>query len=166
MSSEVVLPKSGNKEDIYNHLLEQMPYLFPECDHYLSSLSNFPAVLKESFPVISWVGFYLVSDEKLVLGPFQGKIACTEIQSGRGVCGKVMVTKETEIVANVHEFPGHIACDSGSNSEIVVPLVKDGILLGVLDLDSYEFSAFDEVDKKYLEQMVGQLLSTTTIPKI
>lgn len=166
MSSELKLPVSAVKEEVYKYLLEQMPHLIQETDHWLSSLSNFTAVIKESFPKVSWAGFYLVTEGKLVLGPFQGKIACTEIQPGRGVCGKVMVTKETEIVENVHDFPGHIACDSGSNSEIVVPLLIDGKLLGVLDLDSYDFSTFNDTDRLYLEQLVAQLLSKTTIPNI
>lgn len=166
MSSELNLPVSAVREEVYKSLLEQMPHLIQEADHWLASLSNFTAIIKESFPRVSWAGFYLVKDGKLILGPFQGKLACTEIQPGKGVCGKVMVTRETEIVENVHNFPGHIACDSGSNSEIVVPLQKEGKLYGVLDLDSYDFSTFNDTDRLYLEQLVALLLSKTTIPNI
>ncbi len=166
MSTELYFSPDTGKIERYELLLQQAEHLFLTEDHWLSSLSNFTAVLKEAFPVISWVGFYFMSNGKLVLGPFQGKIACTIIAPGKGVCGKVAVTRESEIVENVHEFPGHIACDSGSNSEIVVPLIKNGELLGVLDLDSYKFSAFDGTDKEYLEKLVAILLKVTTIPEL
>jgi len=166
MSSELKFSPGAGKVERYELLIEQAGHLFLPEDHWLSNLSNFTAVLKETFPVISWVGFYFMSGGKLVLGPFQGKIACTLIEPGKGVCGKVALTRETEIVENVHEFPGHIACDSGSNSEIVVPLIKNGELLGVLDLDSYEFAAFDGTDKEYLEKLVSTLLNVTSIPEL
>ncbi len=166
MSSELKFSPGAGKAERYELLLQQAEHLFLAEDHWLSSLSNFTAVFKEAFPVTSWVGFYFMSNGKLVLGPFQGKIACTVIAPGKGVCGKVAVTRETEIVENVHEFPGHIACDSGSNSEIVVPLIKNGELIGVLDLDSYGFGSFDETDKEYLERLVALLLEVTLIPEL
>lgn len=166
MSAELKISAKAGKVERYELLLQQAGHLFIAEDHWLSSLSNFTAVLKETFPVISWVGFYFMSGDRLVLGPFQGKIACTVIAPGKGVCGKVAVTGKTEIVENVHEFPGHIACDSGSNSEIVVPLIKNGKLIGVLDLDSYEFAAFDGTDKEYLEKLAAILLRVTTIPEL
>ncbi|MBK6680107.1 MAG: GAF domain-containing protein [Ignavibacteriales bacterium] len=153
-----------SKEERYTLLLEQMPHLIQKDDHWLSSLSNFVAVLNQVLSDASWVGFYLVDNNKLVLGPFQGKLACTQIQFGKGVCGKVAETLITEIVPNVHKFPGHIACDSESNSEIVVPVIKDSVLIGVLDLDSTLFNTFDEIDKIYLEQLVDILITNSTIP--
>ena len=110
---------------------------------------------------ITWAGFYLIEGDKLVLGPFQGKPACIEIQMGRGVCGTAAMTHETQVVPDVHKFPGHIACDGASNSEIVVPLIRDGELFGVLDIDSPVFDRFSEEDeiglRKYAE-IVSQLL--------
>ena len=120
----------------------------------ITSLSNMSALIFNSLQDVSWAGFYLVRDGKLILGPFQGKIACTEIKFGKGVCGTTAEKKETIIVKNVHEFPGHIACDSESNSEIVVPIFKNGELYGVLDLDSKKLERFDEKDKILLESMV------------
>lgn len=166
MSAELKFSPEAGKAERYELLLQQAEHLFLVEDHWLANLSNFTAVLKETFPVISWIGFYFMSEGRLVLGPFQGKIACTVIAPGKGVCGKVAVTGETEIVENVHEFPGHIACDSGSNSEIVVPLIKNGKLIGVLDLDSYEFAVFDGTDKEYLEQLAAILLKVTSIPEL
>lgn len=153
-----------SKEEKYKLLLEQMPHLILRDDHWLSSLSNFVAVLNQVLSDVSWVGFYLVDGRKLVLGPFQGKLACTQIQFGKGVCGKVAETLMTEIVPDVHKFPGHIACDSESNSEIVIPIIKDSVLIGVLDLDSTSFNTFDEIDKLYLEQLVDILIQNLTIP--
>lgn len=158
MSFSLSLQPDQSDEQIYHDLLPQVKMLVDKNDHLLSNLSNFTALLKEAFPKISWVGFYLFDGQKLVLGPFQGKVACTSILMGRGVCGKAAADKETVIVPDVHKFPGHIACDSGSNSEIVVPLLKNGSLLGVLDLDSYLLDAFSATDKKYLEQMAEHIV--------
>jgi GAF domain-containing protein len=158
------LMSAQSKEEKYNLLLEQMPHLILPDDHWLSSLSNFVAVLNQVLSDVSWVGFYLVDGRKLVLGPFQGKLACTQIEFGKGVCGKVAETLKTEIVPDVHKFPGHIACDSESNSEIVVPIIKDFVFIGVLDLDSTSFNTFDEIDKLYLEQLVDILIKNLTIP--
>jgi GAF domain-containing protein len=158
MSFSLSLQPDQSDEQIYHDLLPQVKMLVDKNDHLLSNLSNFTALLKEAFQKISWVGFYLYDGQKLVLGPFQGKVACTAILVGRGVCGKAAADKETVIVPDVHKFPGHIACDSGSNSEIVVPLLKNGALLGVLDIDSYLFDAFSATDKKYLEQMAEHIV--------
>ena len=135
-------------------LPEQLENLISPDKYEITSLSNMSALIFYNMPDVSWAGFYLVKDGKLILGPFQGKIACTEIKFGKGVCGTPAVKKETIIVKNVHEFPGHIACDSESNSEIVVPIFKNGELYGVLDLDSKKLERFDEKDKILLESLV------------
>ena len=122
----------------------------------IAKMANVSAALHETFG-FWWTGFYRVENEELVLGPFQGPIACTRIKYGRGVCGTSWQRGETVIVPNVHEFPGHIACSSASNSEIVVPLIRDNKVIAVLDIDSTEFGTFDETDKAYLEQIVGLL---------
>ena len=122
----------------------------------IAKMANVSATLHETFG-FWWTGFYRVENNELVLGPFQGPIACTRIKYGRGVCGTSWQREETVIVPNVHEFPGHIACSSASNSEIVVPLIRDNKVIAVLDIDSTEFGTFDETDKAYLEQIVGLL---------
>ena len=132
----------------------QLESLISKDKYEITSLSNMSALIFNSLQDVSWAGFYLVREGKLILGPFQGKIACTEIKFGKGVCGTTAEKKETIIVKNVHEFPGHIACDSESNSEIVVPIFKNGELYGVLDLDSKKLERFDEKDKILLESMV------------
>ena len=138
-------------------LPEQLESLISLDKYEVTSLSNMSALIFYNLPDVSWAGFYLVRDGKLILGPFQGKIACTEIKFGKGVCGTTAEKKETIIVKNVHEFPGHIACDSESNSEIVVPIFKNGELYGVLDLDSKKLERFDEKDKDLLESLVKVL---------
>jgi GAF domain-containing protein len=144
-------------KDIYEELLPQAKELLDKNEHWVTNLSNLSALLKQAFPKISWIGFYLFDGEKLILGPFQGKIACTLIPIGKGVCGSAAQQKKTLIVPNVHEFPGHIACDDESNSEIVVPMLKEDELIGVLDLDSPQLAAFNETDKQYLEKICGFL---------
>ncbi len=138
-------------------LVEQLESLISKDNYEITTLSNMSALIFYSLQDVSWAGFYLVKDGKLILGPFQGKIACTEIKFGKGVCGTTAEKKETIIVKNVHEFPGHIACDSESNSEIVVPIFKNGVLYGVLDLDSKKLERFDENDKLLLESLVKVL---------
>ena len=138
-------------------LVEQLESLISKDNYEITTLSNMSALIFYSLQDVSWAGFYLVKDGKLILGPFQGKIACTEIKFGKGVCGTTAEKKETIIVKNVHEFPGHIACDSESNSEIVVPIFKNGVLYGVLDLDSKKLERFDENDKLLLESLVTVL---------
>ena len=135
-------------------LPSQLENLIALDKYEVTTLSNMSALIFYSLPDVSWAGFYLVEDGKLVLGPFQSKIACTEIKFGKGVCGTTAEKKETIIVKDVHKFPGHIACDSESNSEIVVPIFKNGELYGVLDLDSKKLERFDEKDKELLESLV------------
>lgn len=157
MAEEIVIDKSLDKKDIYKQLIHQIEEILVADEPVLSSLSNLTAVLNEAFDKISWIGFYIFKTDKLYLGPFQGKIACTVIDPGKGVCGTAAEKRESIIVDNVDEFPGHIACDSGSKSEIVVPIVIGDKIWGVLDLDSYDYSSFDEIDKKYLEQICKRL---------
>lgn len=130
-------------------------------EHRLSVLANTSAFLNEQLHTINWVGFYLNEDNKLILGPFQGKVACYTIPIGKGVCGTAAKLKETVLVKNVHEFKGHIACDSASNSEIVVPMIKDNELIGVLDIDSPILNRFDEKDQEFLEKIVDILIEET-----
>ena len=151
MSDKIILNKNGDAEEIYSALIPQINALINCEEPVISNLSNLTAVLKDAFDKISWVGFYLLKENKLFLGPFQGKVACTIIEIGKGVCGTSAQKKETIIVDDVDKFPGHIACDEGSKSEIVIPLIKNNKLIGVLDLDSYHYSSFDAIDKKYLE---------------
>lgn len=154
MAETILINKNLSLEEKYVELTKQVKSLLSGNDNLLSSLSNFTAALKQTFEKISWVGFYLFDGEKLYLGPFQGKVACTEIKIGSGVCGTAAEKRETVIVQDVEKFPGHIFCDADSKSEIVVPILKDGKLYGVLDLDSTGLGSFNETDKKYLEEMV------------
>jgi len=124
----------------------------------ISLYANLSALLKQTLSDVSWVGFYLFNGTALYLGPFQGKVACVDITLDRGVCGLAARTKKTVIVSDVHQFPGHIACDEGSNSEIVIPLVKNKQLIGVLDIDSYSFARFDKVDQNYLEKFIQSIV--------
>ncbi len=148
-----------NKNEIYNEILKMAKDLFIENIYPTTNMANASALLFNSLKNINWAGFYLLDNNELILGPFQGKIACTKIKIGKGVCGTSARLRETIIVPNVHEFPGHIACDSSSNSEIVVPIIKNEILIGVLDIDSFEFNNFDEIDKTNLENFINILLN-------
>ncbi len=151
-------------EEKYKLLDKQLKELLNPNDHELSNLSNLTSALKETFKKISWVGFYLYDKEKLYLGPFQGKVACTTIEIGKGVCGTAAAKKETIIVPDVDKFSGHIACDSDSKSEIVLPIInKNGKLFGVLDLDSSEYNSFNETDKIYLEDICKFLVDEILI---
>jgi L-methionine (R)-S-oxide reductase len=143
---------AGNKEELYSSLAPQIKALIGNETDSVANLANVAAALKEAFRFF-WVGFYLVKDDELVLGPFQGPIACTRIQKGRGVCGTSWATEKVIVVDDVEAFPGHIACSSFSKSEIVVPIVKDNIVVGVLDVDSDELATFDEIDEKHLTQL-------------
>jgi L-methionine (R)-S-oxide reductase len=125
----------------------------------IANLANAAALLFWNLPAINWTGFYLLKQRELVLGPFQGKIACVRIKLGQGVCGNAAEQRQTLVVPNVHEFPGHIACDSASNSEIVIPIIKSDGLIGVLDIDSPEFGRFDDQDKSELEKFVQILIA-------
>ncbi|MBR3301641.1 MAG: GAF domain-containing protein [Firmicutes bacterium] len=151
-------PKEGPKNMTdYKSLTMSVKAVTSECPHLIANLANTAALIWEYMDDINWAGFYLVQDGKLVLGPFQGKMACTEIEIGSGVCGTAVAQEKTQLVPNVHEFSGHIACDSASNSEIVVPLRKDGEVFGVLDIDSPSFGRFTEEDKDHLEYLAGLL---------
>ena len=146
--------QSTSKLELYENLVPQLRSLLAGERDFIANAANFASLLYHSLPELNWAGFYLLKDKELVLGPFQGKPACVRIAVGKGVCGVAAAQRETVIVPNVHEFPGHIACDSASNSEIVVPLEKDGRLLGVLDLDSPQFARFDDEDAEGLNRLV------------
>ncbi len=159
MAETILVDKDLSKEEKYKLLVKQIKTLLVKEDNVLSNLSNFTAALKQTFDFISWVGFYLFDGEKLYLGPFQGNIACTNIEIGKGVCGTSAKKLQTIIVEDVNKFPGHIACDADSKSEIVIPILKDNKLYGILDLDSYDYNSFDLTDKKYLEELCSFLSS-------
>ncbi len=145
------------KDEGYPLLIQQAKSLIEDEKDIIANLSNISALLNEFFTDINWVGFYLLKDNELVLGPFQGKPACTRIQIGKGVCGTAVAEKKTQIVDDVHKFKGHIACDSASQSEIVVCLCLNDHVVGVLDIDSPVLSRFDEIDRKYLEELASLL---------
>ena len=154
--SENLFVHAGPKNEKYQTLLQQVPALLdPQVDE-VANMANLAAALKETFGFF-WVGFYRVQGESLVLGPFQGPLACTSIAKGKGVCGAAWETSSTLVVNNVHEFPGHIACSESSKSEIVVPVLRSGKVLAVLDIDSDEFATFDEIDQNYLEKICACL---------
>lgn len=157
MSEALVINSDATIDEKYQLLIKQIKSLLRKEDNLITNLSNFTAALKQTFSKISWVGFYLFDGSKLYLGPFQGKVACTEIQIGSGVCGTSAKERKTIIVDDVDNFPGHIACDVESRSEIVVPIFKEDKLFGVLDLDSTTYNSFNETDKKYLEKLVNFL---------
>jgi GAF domain-containing protein len=154
MSESLRISSSVSLEEQYNLLVKQVKSLLNKDDNVITNLANLSAALKQTFNKISWVGFYLFDGKKLYLGPFQGKVACTEIKIGDGVCGTSAKKRETIIVPDVDKFPGHIACDVESRSEIVVPIFKDEQLFGVLDIDSNDYNSFNDVDKKYLEEII------------
>ena len=143
----------------YGTLIEQLSALTEGVPHPVANLANAAALLWQSLKNINWAGFYLLEEDVLVLGPFQGKTACIEIPFGRGVCGTAAAKDETQLVKDVHEFPGHIACDSASNSEIVIPLHKNGAVAAVLDIDSPTRCRFTEADREGLESLVPILES-------
>jgi L-methionine (R)-S-oxide reductase len=145
---------TGTKQEQYESLIPQIKGLLEGEPDLVANLANVAAALKEQFRWL-WVGFYLVKDGELVLGPFQGPVACTRIRKGRGVCGTSWAEARTLIVPDVEKFPGHIACSSLSRSEIVVPLMVDGAVVGVLDVDSEATDQFDETDQRYLQQIVA-----------
>ena len=155
--AEDLLIISGNKETQYSNLLPQIKGLLEGEPDLVANLANIAAALKEQFGWL-WIGFYLVKKDELVLGPFQGPVACTRIKKGRGVCGKSWEDKTTLIVADVEKFPGHIACSSLSRSEIVIPVLKNNEVVAVLDADSEALNHFDETDKKYLEEIVEMIV--------
>jgi GAF domain-containing protein len=145
-----------NKEIKYQELLTKAKSLIYKDVDDIANMANISRLIWEQFQY-HWIGFYRVHKEDLMLGPFQGPIACTTIGFGKGVCGKAWQTNKTQIVANVHQFPGHIACSSASNSEIVVPCIRNGEVFAVLDIDSDQFNSFDDTDAQYLEELVSYL---------
>ena len=149
-----------SKRELYDQLASQLSSLLAGERNLIANAANFSALIFHSLPDLNWAGFYFAQDGELVLGPFQGQPACVRIKIGQGVCGAGAAKCETMIVPNVHEFPGHITCDSTSNSEIVIPLMKGGRLIGVLDLDSPSLSRFDEEDAAGLERLVRILLAS------
>ncbi len=150
---ESLIITTSSKADIYKEILPQIGSLTSGESDMIANMANISAILKEAFDFL-WVGFYIVKGDELVLGPFQGPIACTRIKYGRGVCGAAWERNETVVVPDVDKYPGHIACSSVSRSEIVVPVRKEGECIAVLDIDSTELNSFDNIDVKYLEQML------------
>ena len=153
MAEDLVITK-GTKEEQYESILSQIRGLLEGETDTVANLGNIAAALKEQFKWW-WIGFYLVKQNELILGPFQGPVACTRISKGRGVCGTSWAKAETLIVPDVEAFPGHIACSSFSKSEIVVPVIQNGEVVGVLDADSEHYSHYDSIDQRYLEQIVA-----------
>ena len=161
MAETLFLPQAGSKKEIYQALLPQVEALISGEQDLVANLANIAAALREAFGFF-WVGFYVVQGQELVLGPFQGPIACTRIAFGRGVCGTAWKEKKTQLVPDVEAFPGHIACSSASKSEIVVPAFQAGEVFLVLDVDSDRLDDFDAVDQRYLEALMGMLEKTKT----
>ena len=153
MAEELIISASGDKAERYRSLLPQIEALMAGENDLIANLANAAAALKYGMNYF-WVGFYLVKGEELVLGPFQGPIACTRIARGKGVCGKAWEEGRTIIVDNVDEFPGHIACSQDSKSEIVLPAIKNGEVVLILDVDSDQIANFDDVDKKFLDKLM------------
>jgi len=158
MAEDLIINRTVAKEAQYKTLLPQIEALLTGEEDFVANMANTAAALKEQFNWF-WVGFYLVKNEELVLGPFQGPVACTRIGKGKGVCGSSWALNKVLVVPDVEEFPGHIACASASKSEIVLPLVKNGNVIGVLDVDSEYLNHFDEIDSVYLQQIISILLN-------
>jgi len=152
---------TASKAATYAELESQLRGLLLSETDFIANCANTASLLWHSLPNLNWAGFYRLLDDQLVLGPFQGKPACVRIPVGRGVCGTAAVTGQTQLVSDVHAFPGHIACDPDSRSEIVVPLLKQGILLGVLDLDSPRLDRFDALDQAGIERLSAVLLEAS-----
>jgi len=157
MSENIVVPQTQNKEEKYISLLPQIRALISGEPDLIANLSNTAAALKETFNFF-WVGFYIVKDQQLVLGPFQGPVACTRISRGKGVCGTSWETAESIIVPDVEQFPGHISCNAASRSEIVIPAKTGGEVTFILDVDSDKLNDFNSIDKKYLEELILVIL--------
>ena len=157
-------PSHASKPQLYRELAGQVRALLAGERDWIANAANVAALLFDALPQLNWCGFYFMKDGGLVLGPFQGKPACVRIAVGKGVCGTAVAQRRTLVVPDVHQFPGHIACDSASNSEVVVPLVHAGRVIGVLDLDSPVTSRFDEDDARGLEAVVAEFLAATDLP--
>ena len=158
MMSQLEQKEPASKSELYQDLATKLRSLLAGERDFIANAANLSSLLFYSLPDLNWAGFYLFQEGELILGPFQGRPACVRIAMGKGVCGTAARQRETVLVDNVHEFPGHIACDSASNSEIVVPLVKEDRLIGVLDLDSPSFARFDEEDARGLNELAGIFL--------
>ena len=154
MISESEMKEAAWKPELYSNVRSQLRSLLADERDFMANAANLSSLLYHSLPTLNWAGFYIYKDGELVLGPFQGQPACVRIAIGKGVCGTAAQRRQTIIVPNVHDFPGHIACDSASNSEIVVPILKDDHLIGVLDLDSPSVGRFDEEDAQGLNELV------------
>ena len=155
MAEDLLIAK-GTKEEQYRSVIPQIKALMEGERDLVANLANVTAALKEQFGWL-WVGFYIVKNDELVLGPFQGPVACTRIKKGRGVCGASWQREETVIVPDVEKFPGHIACSSLSKSEIVVPVIRNNTVIGVLDVDSEYLNSYDETDQRFLEEIVAAI---------
>jgi L-methionine (R)-S-oxide reductase len=151
------------KSELYQGIAAELREVFADERDLIANAANLAALLFHSLPELNWTGFYFLKRGVLILGPFQGKLACTRIAMGKGVCGTAAESRKTVLVENVHEFPGHIACDRASNSEIVVPILKGGQVIGVLDLDSPRLGRFDAEDRAGLELLVQQFVGLTEI---
>lgn len=161
MTFQIAKPETGSKIELYANLQSQLRSLLEGERDFIANAANFSSLLFHSLPDVNWAGLYLMKDGELVLAPFQGKPACVRIAVGKGVCGAAAEQRKTILVDNVHDFPGHIACDSESNSEIVVPLIKHERLIGVLDLDSPLFARFDDEDAQGLNQLAEIFIEST-----
>ena len=150
---EFTTPKETKKEEKYENIILQIKHLVEDEKDIIGILSNISAAIHQTFKWL-WVGFYIVKENQLILGPFQGPVACFRIEKGKGVCGMAWKLNKTVIVPDVEKFPGHIACSSKSKSEIVIPIMKKNTVFGVLDIDSEEYSTFNEVDEKYLKEII------------
>ena len=162
MTYQIDKSETVSKTELYANLQLQLRSLLEGEHDFIANAANFAALLYHSLPDLNWTGFYLLKGRELVLGPFQGKPACVRIAIGKGVCGTAAEQRQTILIDNVHEFPGHIACDSASNSEIVVPLVKHERLIGVLDLDSPSLSRFDNEDARGLNELAEILVQASS----
>jgi GAF domain-containing protein len=158
MAESVIRLENVSKEEQYEYLLPQIVALIASERDWIANLANVSAALKMAFDFL-WVGFYLIQENELVLGPFQGPVACTRIPFGKGVCGTSWKERRTIVVPDVERFPGHIACNSESKSEIVVPLFNKGAIIGILDIDSKQFNSFDETDVGYLEKISNYVVT-------
>jgi L-methionine (R)-S-oxide reductase len=166
---QAIATDAANKADFYATLQKQLASLLAGERDFIANAANFSAFIFVMLPDLNWAGFYLMRGNDLVLGPFQGKPACVRIAvwpEPRGVCGAAAHENKTQLVANVHDFPGHIACDAASNAEIVVPLSHQGKVFGVFDIDSPSIARFDEADRLGIEALVGVFLTMTTLPDV
>ena len=163
MTFQIADIETSSKSELYAQLLEQLRSLLEAERDLIANAANLSSLLYHTLPDVNWVGFYFRQGAELVLGPFQGKPACVRIKIGTGVCGTAARQRDTILVPNVHDFPGHIACDSASNSEIVVPLLVKANLIGVLDIDSPTVGRFDDEDAKGLNDLVEVFLQSTNV---